>query len=413
MKVKYTGPFIYCGGGKLDDWDEKTEEEKKEALNKDWLVYWRFRHPVTGILTRQDDIKIGNGYKTKEEREKILLAVKKELEDALKKGHNPYEQEEKEKESAIIDENTVVSVKEAFDISLGVIKTNVSKEYYKDIERCSKRLISFLERNKLSTKNIKDVSKVHIVRHLSDVALKVSAKSRNDEKTFLSSLFNQLELELLIDTNFVKEIPKLKHRKKRSLTYSDKQELQIQNHLKNTDEQLLLFVYFVSYTFFREIETCRIKIKDINLEDNLIVCEKIKQKDVKTKRIPSIVKPLLVEYLNNNKGYSPDDYLFTKKGIGKWERDDTGRRDYFTRKYNRLVKKPLKISAGYHMTSHRHTVITRLFKTYLSKGLNKHAAIDKLSLITGHSSNAVWHYIHNLDAELPDDWSDDAAAKNQ
>ncbi|MFC5046951.1 hypothetical protein ACFSTE_21065 [Aquimarina hainanensis] len=26
MKVKYTGPFIYCGGGKLDDWNKKTED---------------------------------------------------------------------------------------------------------------------------------------------------------------------------------------------------------------------------------------------------------------------------------------------------------------------------------------------------------------------------------------------------
>ncbi|WP_303246382.1 hypothetical protein [Aquimarina sp. TRL1] len=26
MKVKYTGSFIYCGGGKLDDWNKKTED---------------------------------------------------------------------------------------------------------------------------------------------------------------------------------------------------------------------------------------------------------------------------------------------------------------------------------------------------------------------------------------------------
>lgn len=37
--------------------------------------------------------------------------------------------------------------------------------------------------------------------------------------------------------------------------------------------------------------------------------------------------------------------------------------------------------------------------------MTKSQAIDELSLITGHTSNAIWKYIRVNDVELPEDYS--------
>ena len=58
--------------------------------------------------------------------------------------------------------------------------------------------------------------------------------------------------------------------------------------LKVNDPVLLLVIKFVSYNFLRPIEVCRIKIKDINLNESLIYYQ-AKNKPLKTKRIPDIL----------------------------------------------------------------------------------------------------------------------------
>ncbi len=66
----------------------------------------------------------------------------------------------------------------------------------------------------------------------------------------------------------------------------------------------------------------------------------------------------------------------------------------------------LGIGKDYTVYSFRHTFITKLYRE-LRKDNSKTETEDKLMLITGHSTRkALIQYLRDLDAELPEDYSE-------
>jgi len=59
QKMNYSEPKIYTGGADVSKWSKLTKQERENALLKDWYVYYSFRDPETGKLTRQQNIKLG------------------------------------------------------------------------------------------------------------------------------------------------------------------------------------------------------------------------------------------------------------------------------------------------------------------------------------------------------------------
>ena len=163
---------------------------------------------------------------------------------------------------------------------------------------------------------------------------------------------------------------------------------------------LLLFLKFVSYSFLRPIEVVRLKVKDINLKDKTLTV-RAKNKALKTKIIPDI----LINELNALDLKNPEDYLFTPKGVGKWEREESGKRKWFSDRFNK-VKKKLGIGSDYTVYSFRHTSITKIYRE-LRKENSMSETENKVMLITGHSTlTALQKYLRDIDAELPEDYSD-------
>jgi len=92
MKANYSEPKIYTGGVDINQWSKLNNSDRTKALKKDWYVHYRFRHPETGLLTRQTNIKAGaNRFKDKRSRYHILKIIKQSLEIVLREGFNPYE----------------------------------------------------------------------------------------------------------------------------------------------------------------------------------------------------------------------------------------------------------------------------------------------------------------------------------
>ncbi|WP_188224802.1 hypothetical protein [Aestuariibaculum marinum] len=51
MKINYSEPKFYTGGVDVNQWSKLSKKEQKEALEKEWYVYYTFRNPKTGKLT--------------------------------------------------------------------------------------------------------------------------------------------------------------------------------------------------------------------------------------------------------------------------------------------------------------------------------------------------------------------------
>jgi len=424
MKLNYSEPKIYTGGVTIAKWSTLSKSQQKQALDKDWYIYYSFRGPDSDTLKRQPNIKAGaNKFKTKRERLSFLITLQRNLLLLLEAGFNPYEDNsELEKQflnpertlkvvhtepkrtnnSVDVDqEEKLILIKDAFKLGLNtkqkVLNTTSYTKFKSRINRFQKWLIA----NDIKIgEPITIITKKTIIQYLNEVLNNTSARNRNNTRTDLGSLFQTLEDNDIIKENFVKKINVLKSIPKRNKTYTPSMQSNIYAYLKEKDPILLLFVQFISYNFLRPIEVCRLKINDIDIIDKKVYV-RAKNRPVKIKIIPDILLTELPELSNLNNSH----YLFTPTLIGgEWGISETNKRDYFTKRFKK-IKDHFGLGKDYGLYSFRHTFITKLYREFV-KTMSPFEAKSKLKLITGHSTmKALEQYLRDIDAELPEDYS--------
>ena len=398
MQKKYTISF-YTGGINVNEWKDLSKSEKTKALKKSWYLRWSFRNPNTNKLERQSHLKGGvNKLKKFEDRVRHLKNLKFGLETAIRNGYSPFSLNNFE------DEKKVHTIKEALELAYEHCTLSVSKITSKDYLHTKNQFLDFLKYNQ--NKDINDLTKSVVLKFLNQKLKETSARTRNNSKASLSALFTIMENKLnLIDRNFIKDIGNEKTKPKTDRTFTRKELKDIVEYLKNNDPYLLMYIRFVSYCFLRPVEVNRLKVKDVNLEESLLYF-KAKNKPQKTKRIPSIfiedVKAMNLHL------YNKEYFLFTlKNNPAEWNTDDNTRRDAFSKRFKK-VKNKFNLGKEYGLYSFRHSFITNLFR-YLRTTENKSysEAIKELQPITGHETQqALEMYIHKIDADIPEDWSD-------
>ena len=405
-KRKYSEPKIYTGGLEIAKWSKYSKAEQEIAMKKNWFVYFSFRNPKTGFLEKQPFIKGGvNHYKTKEERLEILETYKRNLSRILKEGYNPYE--------ASGSDNEIKSVKEAFVFGLNIKKNMMVENSYIRYKSRIKRFELYLESKGFTNRFITSVDKSIVLDYLNMVLDTSSARNRNNTRTDISSLFQVLEDNDVIPSNFVSKLKILKATPKRNKSYSEIKLERIYEFLAENDPNLLLFIKFVSYNFLRPIEVCRLRVEDINLREMKLTV-KAKNKLVKEKIIPA----KLIDELSFLSNYKNSDFIFTPKGEpSDWEATDDNRRDYFTKKFKQVKdlftqkakdgdKDYFELNSEYGIYSFRHTFITKIYRE-MRKTLSPFETKSRLLLITGHNTMAALEkYLRDIDAELPEDYSD-------
>jgi integrase len=430
MKLNYSEPKIFTGGVDIGAWSKLSAKDKKAALSKSWYIYYSFRNPTTGKLERQTNIKAGvNLYKDKKSRCHILNELKDNLHYILKKGFNPYEDNsslevfiehlllDKKSKSQTKKETTVnpsfvivenikeqhpsSSIKESFDLALITKSKVLSTTSYQNFSSRINRFSKWLILEKIDLKNdISTINKKLVIQYLNTVLQATSPRNRNNTRTDISSLFQTLEDNEVIQDNFIKKINVLKSVPERNKTYTTTEQKNIFKYLKERDTILYLFVQFVSYNYLRPVEVCRLKIGDIDLIDKKIYV-RAKNKPVKIKIIPDI----LIEQLPDISKLNKDDFLFTSDKIGgQWEAKENNKRDYFTKQFKK-VKDHFELGKDYGLYSFRHTFITKLYKE-MAKNATPFEVKSKLKLITGHATmDALELYLRDIDAVLPEDYS--------
>jgi integrase len=407
----------------------------KGDLSKRWYVYFSFRHPKTGKLKRVTPFYgDANTYKTKEERLEILTSYRKSIIKILKKGYSPFSDNKnlpdiskennpeiksnkipnltevkKPIEEKPIEEKPKMELIKAFDFALAYKERLVSITSIRSYKNRVEFFIKWLTKNHSSLKNIEDLNKKIVTEFLNDVLTRTSARNRNNFRTELSSVIQVLEDNEIIESNFIKKINILKSVPKRNKTYKDETQQAIFKYLENNDKALLLFIKFISFNFLRPIEVCRIKIKDIDVKNRTIQF-KAKNSPLKIKIIPEILWKALPDLSQ----FEPDDLLFSMDKIGgTWDTQLNNRRNFYSKRFNTVVKKKFNLGEDYGLYSFRHTYITKLYRA-LVKQSSPFEAKSKLILITGHSTmSALEKYLRDIDAELPEDYSNMLKSKNE
>jgi len=409
LKKLYSAPKIYTANG---------------DLKKRWYVYFSYRNPKTGKLERLNPIYgKANTFHTKENRLTVLTAYRKKLIHLLKEGFNPFEDnttlyKERNKVANPSQADSIISetnsptqqevkqpkttIKEAFDFALKIKENLVNSTTIIGYRNKVNNFLKWLAKNHKEVAFIEDLTKKIISEFLNSVLVKTSARNRNNFRVDLSSLMQTMEDNELIAVNFIKKIPVLKSIPQRNKTYTQEKQEEIFTYLETKDPILLLFIKFISYNLLRPIEVCRLKVGDLNLKNRTIQF-KAKNSPLKTKIIPEI----LINDLPDISKLQKDLLLFTPEKIGgKWDTKINNRRDYFTKRFKKIVKKQFSLSSDYGLYSFRHTYITKLYRE-LVKNSSPFEAKSKLMLITGHSTmTALEKYLRDIDAELPADYSE-------
>lgn len=429
-KKKFSAPKIYSAKG---------------DISKRWYVYFSFRDPITGKLLRQKNIYgNANTYKNKEDRLALLSRYRRRLLKLLKEGFNPYENNTELYKSKLVKKDsskpwqnrpqkTLVSpikypkkttetvekpnptkiskspnveesdmtLREAFDFSLKLKAKEITARSHKDYEYSTNAVVTWAKEHRPDIKTIKQFDKKAGLEFLNSILLKSSPRNRNNYRLNLSSLFQKMEDNEIIQSNPLKKISPLRSIPKRNKSYTTEEHTKIFEYLKTVDPILLLYIKFVSYNFLRPIEVCRLKIKDINLKDKTLQF-KAKNSPLKTKLIP---KKILDELPDLSK-LDPEFYLFTPIKIGgEWDALDVHKSTYFSKRYKKVVKEHFKLDKDQTLYSFRHTFITILYRA-LVKDSSPHAAKSELMNITGHTTmDALEKYLRTIDAALPNDYS--------
>ncbi|ARV06081.1 hypothetical protein BTO04_04910 [Polaribacter sp. SA4-10] len=294
-----------------------------------------------------------------------------------------------------------VSILRAFDFALNLKEKVVSVQTIRDYRRKIKLFIAWMEETHPTKKNIRDISRKNLLDYFNGIVLKTSARNRNNYRTELGSIFQVLKNNELVAENYIQSIPILKSKTERNKVYTLKEQQNIFEYLEKQDQLLLLFIKFVSYSFIRPIEVCRLRIKDINLETKTVQF-KAKNSPLKTKIIPSI----LFDELPDLSKLDKESFLFTPDKIGAfWDANETNRRDHFSKRFRKVVKDHFELNEDYGIYSFRHTFISKLYRKLREKA-SPFEAKSNLMLITGHKSmSALEKYLREIDAELPEDYS--------
>lgn len=382
--------------------EKKTKfsaEEKAHLTRKGfrWYVYYDYINPATGEFTRQKTIsgKVNRLFPDFDDRLEAIKNLQSTVKELLKEGYSPYRDREP-------DDHTIT---DSLTFGLAIKKEKVSSpRTYEGYEKSVNALIEHLKKTGRANRSIKDLNQPMIVQFLD--GLSVSNRTRNNYRSDLSAVLSVLVAHGYLENNPAMKIEREPNRPKRDPTFSVHQVRDVFQYWEK-DRAMLMYLYFVMYMFWRPRENCRIRIKDINLEEKIITIPETKTSGMKVKRIPDLILDELREYI---KDAQPEDLLFTPTGPGLWHSRLGGstkldnRRDYFTKKWNDH-REAMGLDPEYTIYGLRHTGATILYKRLIQKH-TKDQALQTLSQITGHTSKAILEYIHYIDASLPEDYSE-------
>ena len=439
MKMNYSEPKIYTGGVDISTWSRLNSIDKKDALSKDWFVYFSYRHPETGKLKKQPFIKAGaNKLKTKRDRYRFLRTMQQALLELLQYGFNPYQDnsvleeamfsgemvtsnniavrlqqqsnklETKEQHPFAIEkeiiieevEDSFLSISEAFKLTREIKASMMNKNSFVQYKSRIGLFEKWLEEKKCYNNPITYINKKIVIQYLNDILKRTSARNRNNSRTDIASMFQLLEDNEVVKDNFVRKISVLKSIPKRNKTYTPKLEEEIYQYMEKVDTHLLLFVKFISYSILRPIEICRLKIEDVDVQDKKLYV-KAKNKPVQIKIIPEI----LLNDLPDLSMKDPKAFLFGRYEIGEdWNAEETNKRNEFSKRF-KTIKDHFKLGDEYGLYSFKHTFITKLYRKFREQ-MSQQEAKSNLMPITGHSTIvALEKYLRDIDAELPEDYS--------
>ncbi|PRY51537.1 site-specific recombinase XerD [Arcticibacter pallidicorallinus] len=342
MKTKWEGPFIY--------------EPPNGDLDKDWLVWIKYQHPVTGKLERFRYNVGFKQYNTKQERREHGKALKIVLEDLLAEGWSPYN------EYDVFAVHTNKNVVSLIDQYLEEVKGNIRSSTYKKYKIELNSFKNYLISNRLYNLELDEVKKATVLNFLNvqKNARKWKGKTYNHYLNDITTFFNYFHHNY---DDYIEKVPTLSLKRAPierpgNTAFNDWQFKKLKDlMLDNNDQMLYTFCSFIYYAALRnEAEGNYLKAGDFNFTAKTLKINSGTAKNRKTEYIP--IYPDFMELLLELKvpEIPGDYYIFGKESRQKFVIGGplpVGQ-DYFARHF-RKYKEMLNLSERDGIYNYKHT----------------------------------------------------------
>jgi integrase len=378
----------------------KNWQNKNASIKHYWYISYRFYDP--SIPGKKLVIVKGgiNEYKTLESRQLAAKTILDTEIEMLLQGYNPIKKiilPVEKKTPGEIDPSTPLI--EALRYALA--KKDCEKQTRIDIGS----VIKYFEKSaielgkaKLPVKDIRRKDIRMILDNCKNVFVITNGKPSkkkiwnnnqfNHYRKYIGALYSELEELEIVEYNPVEKIAKKETIKKIRETLTDEQRKRISDHLAEHYPAFLRYINIFFHSGSRRSELFNVRGCDVDLAGQRFktIVKKGKSKREVWKTIKDIALPLWVELVS---GCSPDDFIFSLDLV-------PGKRcilpEYVTRRWKKIVKNKLGITADLYSLKHLHT-------TEIKDYLDDEQGTKEIAEHNSHTSSAMVVTIYDVKNE--------------
>lgn len=354
----------------------------KSALKKNWYVQCVFYDPIfsekypKGFPFR----KKLNKFHSLEDRKAAVQFYLEEIPKIFRdKGYNPitkkfmFDVTEPEQVEKDISPNTAFIDALNFAWSSMKIESTTNSDM-KSVVKYTSKAIKELRYDQLPIVQVRRKHIRFIIERLEKTEGTFSAHKFNKYRGYLQMLFSELEEIEAIENNIITGIRKRKQEKRIREVLSDNERILVKNHLSQNHKAFWTFTELFFHTGGRITEMLRLKVKDVNLDQQyyMTLVKKGKMNTWIKRPIKDIALPIWRKHLF---GALNDNYVFSK---GLTPGAEKIRREQINRRWKTHVKDKLGITSDFYALRH-------LNLDEVSSFLN----IEDAAFIAGHTSTSM------------------------
>jgi integrase/recombinase XerD len=332
--------------------DYKPAELK---TNKDWLIVYYAKNPVTGKLERH---RLRVPF-ISNKKERLLLGKKIALEinNRFAQGWSPYLEETgknyKTFDAAI--EEFLTSIKK--QLKDGVLRADTIRAYTSN----TNLLKEFIVKKNIKITFALEINKRFCTEYLDFIYIdrKNSPRTRNNHLGFLKLICGFLVDRGVLSENPVNGIKPMLSQPKKRAVFPDHIKKQINDKLLTYDNEFYTLCMTTYFCLIRNTELGKLKVSMINLKENYIFLPKEISKNKKDEAvtIPVQFLEVLKKHINPN---FPDDFVFSADNFKQGTKQMPVRK--IASAFDKL-RADLKLESKYQFYSFKDTGITDLLNS--------------------------------------------------
>ncbi|MEO1417131.1 MAG: site-specific integrase [Bacteroidota bacterium] len=354
-----------------------------------WYIEYQIYDEVKDKLVRKrfTDIKGSTESEKRADAKKHIQNINKALKEGIYKkdrDHSPKD----------------LSIKKGIEYVIETKERELSKRSSANYRLMLQVFLEYLGNKRMLHKPVRSIKKEDIVIFLDNLMEErgISPATRNNYRRYVGSAFIAMQDRGFVEENPVAGIKKLRTTQKEYRAFSREDYQKIEQYLLTNDIQLYRFTKFIYYGFIRPVEITRIRIKDIDLANRVILISPEDQKN--RKQLPVEITKSLREIIEdmNLEGYDPDDYVFSRSWqpgkVYLW-------RNRASEKHKKVLQKLGLDNGIYDLYSHKHTGNQAAFiagmNIYWLMRQNRHSSIKetepylrRLGLIRKEAQEKDW-----------------------